>query len=152
MTEDLRYDWQAAAIRALHDARLLDLVFRAAVVHRRHHDPGEVQVCKLIAIKTGACPEDCAYCAQSSRYETDITPQALLKKETVMEIAQRARENGVSRARMGAAGREGKDAPQFDRVVDMVRDVTDMGIEVCCTLGMLNESQAKRLEEAGLYA
>ncbi|HWN95591.1 MAG TPA: biotin synthase BioB, partial [Methylomirabilota bacterium] len=126
--------------------------FRAASVHRQHHDAREMQVCKLISIKTGACPEDCAYCAQSSRYETEITPQALLKKETVMEIAQRAKENGVSRVCMGAAWREVKDGPQFDRVVDMVRDVTGMGIEVCCTLGMLNESQAKRLEEAGLYA
>jgi biotin synthase len=111
-----------------------------------------MQVCKLISIKTGACPEDCAYCAQSSRYETEITPQALLKKETVMEIAQRAKDNGVSRVCMGAAWREVKDGPQFDRVVDMVRDVTGMGIEVCCTLGMLTESQAKRLEDAGLYA
>jgi biotin synthase len=152
MTDTIRHDWTRAEIRAIHDLPLLDLVFRAATVHRAHHDAREMQVCKLISIKTGACPEDCAYCAQSSRYETEITPQALLKKETVMEIAQRAKENGVSRVCMGAAWREVKDGPQFDRVVDMVRDVTGMGIEVCCTLGMLTESQAKRLEDAGLYA
>ena len=152
MNDCIRHDWTRDEIRAIHDSPLLDLVFRAATVHREHHDAREMQVCKLISIKTGACPEDCAYCAQSSRYETEITPQALLQKETVMEIAQRAKENGVSRVCMGAAWREVKDGPQFDRVVDMVRDVTGMGIEVCCTLGMLTESQAKRLEEAGLYA
>lgn len=152
MSDTIRHDWTRAEIRAIHDSPLLDLVFRAASVHRQHHDAREMQVCKLISIKTGACPEDCAYCAQSSRYETEITPQALLKKETVMDIAQRAKENGVSRVCMGAAWREVKDGPQFDRVVDMVRDVTGMGIEVCCTLGMLTEAQAKRLEEAGLYA
>ena len=140
MTDIVRHDWTRAEIRALHDLPILDLVFRAATVYRTHHDACEMQVCKLISIKTGACPEDCAYCAQSSRYETDITPQTLLKKEAVMEIAQRAKENGVSRVCMGAAWREVKDGPQFDRVIDMVRDVTGMGLEVCCTLGMLNES------------
>ena len=152
MTDTVRHDWTRAEIRAIHDAALLDLVFRAATVHRQHHDAREMQVCKLISIKTGACPEDCAYCAQSSRYETEITPQALLQKEAVMEIARRAKEHGVSRVCMGAAWREVKDGPQFDRVLEMVRDVTGMGIEVCCTLGMLSESQAKRLEDAGLYA
>ena len=152
MTDTVRHDWTREEIRALHDSPLLDLVYRAATVLRAHHNAREMQVCKLISIKTGACPEDCSYCAQSSRYETDITPQTLLKKEAVMEIAQRAKENGVSRVCMGAAWREVKDGPQFDRVVDMVRDVTGMGIEVCCTLGMLSEGQAKRLEEAGLYA
>jgi biotin synthase len=99
MTDTVRHDWTRAEIRDIHDSPLLDLVFRAATVHRQHHDGCEMQVCKLISIKTGACPEDCAYCAQSSRYETDITPQALLNKDTVMEIARRAKENGVSRHR-----------------------------------------------------
>jgi len=111
-----------------------------------------MQVCKLISIKTGACPEDCAYCAQSARYETDIKPETLLDKAKVLEIARRAQESGVSRVCMGAAWREVKDNAQFDRVIDMVRDVTAMGLEVCCTLGMLSEHQARRLEEAGLYA
>lgn len=152
MTDTVRHDWTRAEIRALHDLPILDLVFRAATVLRAHHDAREMQVCKLISIKTGACPEDCSYCAQSSRYETDITPQTLLKKEAVKEIAARAQASGVSRVCMGAAWREVKDGPQFDRVVEMVREVTDMGMEVCCTLGMLSEGQAKRLEDAGLYA
>ncbi len=152
MTDTVRHDWTRDEIRAIYHAPLLDLVYRAATVYRAHHNSREMQVCKLISIKTGACPEDCSYCAQSSRYETDITPQALLKKESVMEIAARAKASGVSRVCMGAAWREVKDGPQFDRVVDMVRSVTDTGLEVCCTLGMLSEGQAKRLEEAGLYA
>lgn len=152
MTDTVRHDWTRAEIRAIHDSPLLDLVYRAASVHRQHHDAREMQVCKLISIKTGACPEDCSYCAQSSRYETDITPQTLLKKETVKDIAARAKANGVSRVCMGAAWRQVKDGPQFDNVVEMVREVTDMGMEVCCTLGMLTAAQAKRLEEAGLYA
>ncbi len=152
MTDTVRHDWTRAEIRALHDLPLLDLVYRAATVLRTHHNAREMQVCKLISIKTGACPEDCSYCAQSSRYETDITPEKLLSKESVKEVAARAQASGVSRVCMGAAWREVKDGPQFDRVVEMVREVTDMGMEVCCTLGMLSEGQAKRLEDAGLYA
>ncbi len=152
MTPTVRHDWTREEIRAIHDLPLLDLVFRAASVHRENHDAREMQVCKLISIKTGACPEDCSYCAQSSRYETDIKPESLLSKDSVMEIARRAKENGISRVCMGAAWREAKDNTQFDRVVDMVKDVTGMGMEVCCTLGMLTETQAKRLEDAGLYA
>lgn len=147
-----RHDWTLEEIREIHDAPLLDLVFRAASVHRRHHDAREMQVCKLISVKTGACPEDCAYCAQSARYSTGITPERLLEKEQVIEIARRAQASGVSRVCLGAAWREVKDNGQFDRVVDMVRGVTDLGLEVCCTLGMLSEAQAKRLEAAGLYA
>ncbi len=148
----IRYDWQPAEIRAIHDTPLLDLVFRAACTQRRHHQSSEVQVCKLISIKTGACPEDCAYCSQSSRYETGIEPQPLMDSGEVLNIARRARENGVSRICLGAAWREVKDNAQFDRVLEMVKGVNDLGIEVCCTLGLLTESQAKRLEAAGLYA
>lgn len=148
----VRHDWQPHEIRAIHDAPLLDLVFRAATVHRRNHDGAEVQVCKLISIKTGACPEDCSYCSQSSRYETGIEAQPLMDREKVLDIARRAKQSGVSRVCMGAAWREVKDTAQFDRVLDMVKGVNDLGIEVCCTLGMLTESQARRLEEAGLYA
>jgi len=148
----IRHDWSREEIRAIHDMPLLDLVYRAATLHRQHHDATEMQVCKLISIKTGACPEDCAYCAQSSRYETDIQPETLMDKAKVMELAQRAKEAGVSRVCMGAAWREARDNGQFERVLDMVRDVTGLGMEVCCTLGMLTEAQARRLEEAGLYA
>lgn len=152
MATSFRHDWSLEEIRGLHDSPLLDLVFRAAAVHREHHDPREMQVCRLISVKTGACPEDCAYCAQSSRYSTGIDAERMLDKPTVVEIASRAKAAGVSRVCLGAAWREVKDNGQFDRVVDMVKGVTDLGLEVCCTLGMLSEPQARRLEEAGLYA
>ena len=152
MNAALRHDWSLDDIRAIHDLPLLELVFRAAAVHRQFHNAQEMQVCKLISIKTGACPEDCAYCAQSSRYSTGIEPERLMEKEKVLEIAGRAKASGVSRVCLGAAWREVKDNGQFDRVVDMVKGVTDLGLEVCCTLGMLTETQAKRLEDAGLYA
>jgi biotin synthase len=148
----LRHDWSAQEIRAIYDTPLMDLVFRAATVHRQFHDPGEVQVCKLISIKTGGCPEDCAYCSQSSRYQTEIKPSPLMDGQQVLEIAARAKEAGVTRVCMGAAWREVRDNKQFDRVLDMVKGVTDMGLEVCCTLGMLDADQAQKLEDAGLYA
>ena len=148
----IRHDWKSEEIRAIHDQPLLDLVFRAACVHRQNHEPREVQVCKLISIKTGGCSEDCAYCSQSTRYETNVDSQPLLEKSAVLEIAQRAKENGATRVCLGAAWREARDNSQFERVLGMVEDVAAMGLEVCCTLGMLTESQAQRLEEAGLYA
>jgi len=152
MTEDIRHDWSLEELQGLHDQPLLELVFQAATVHRRHHDPREMQVSKLISIKTGACPEDCSYCAQSSRYSTGVSPEKLMDRERVLEIAGRAREAGVSRVCLGAAWRSVKDGESFDRVVDMVKGVTDLGLEVCCTLGMLTADQARRLEQAGLYA
>ena len=152
MTAELRHDWTLPQLRALHDTPVLDLVFRAAVVHRQFHDPREMQVSKLISIKTGACPEDCSYCAQSSRYSTGVGAERLMEQGKVVEIAARAKAAGVSRVCLGAAWRSVKDNDQFDRVLGMVRGVTDMGLEVCCTLGMLTESQAKKLEDAGLYA
>jgi biotin synthase len=148
----IRYDWQKEEIRAIYDTPFLELIYQAASVHRQHHNPKQIQVCKLISIKTGACPEDCSYCAQSSRYKTEVKPQALLDKETVVNIAQQAKNSGVSRVCMGAAWREVRDNSQFDQVLDMVKEVTALGLEVCCTLGMLTENQAKRLEAAGLYA
>jgi biotin synthase len=148
----LRHDWTVAEIRAVYDTPLLELVFRAATVHRAHHDAGEVQVCKLINIKSGGCPEDCAYCSQSSRYQTGVRGEPLMDKAEVLGIAQRAKDTGVTRVCMGAAWREVRDNKQFDRVLDMVRDVTALGLEVCCTLGMLTDDQARRLDEAGLYA
>ena len=147
-----RHDWTLDDVGALFRAPLLDLVFRAAAVHRRFQDAAEVQVCKLISIKTGGCPEDCAYCAQSARYQTEIKATPLMEKAEVVEIARRAKAAGASRICMGAAWREVRDGAQFDRVLEMVRAVNDLGVEVCCTLGMLNESQARRLDEAGLYA
>jgi biotin synthase len=148
----IRYDWQQAEILAIYNTPFLELIYQAASVHRQFHDPKQIQVCKLISIKTGGCPEDCSYCAQSARYKTEVKPEALLEKETVINIAKKAKESGVSRVCMGAAWREVRDNSQFDEVLDMVQDVTAMGLEVCCTLGMLTENQAKRLEDAGLYA
>ncbi|MBD2291932.1 biotin synthase BioB [Anabaena sphaerica FACHB-251] len=148
----IRYDWQQDEILAIYNTPFLELIYQAASVHRQFHNPKQIQVCKLISIKTGGCSEDCSYCAQSSRYKTEVKPEALLEKETVLKIAQKAKETGVSRVCMGAAWREVRDNSQFEEVLDMVKDVTSMGLEVCCTLGMLSANQAKRLEDAGLYA
>lgn len=152
MASELGHDWTINEIRGMFDEPLLELVFRAAAIHRQHHDPAEVQVCKLISIKTGGCPEDCAYCSQSARHQTEVSASPLMDKQEVLDIARRAKAAGVSRVCMGAAWREVRDNKQFDRVLDMVKDVTAMGVEVCCTLGMLTEDQARRLDEAGLYA
>ncbi len=152
MSVGIRYDWQKTEIQAIYNTPLLELIYQAASAHRQYHDPKQIQVCKLISIKTGGCPEDCSYCAQSSRYKTEVKPEALLEKETVVSIAQTAKLKGVSRVCMGAAWREVRDNSQFEVVLDMVKDVTAMGLEVCCTLGMLTADQAKRLEDAGLYA
>jgi biotin synthase len=148
----IRNDWTLSEIQALYDQPLLDLVFQAAAVHREHHTANEVQVCKLISIKTGGCPEDCKYCSQSSRYETEVDASALMPREEVLAIAQRAKDAGMTRVCMGAAWREVRDNKQFDRVLEMVKGVNEIGVEVCCTLGMLTEDQAHKLEEAGLYA
>ena len=152
MESEIRHNWKLEDVRALFDAPLLELVFHAATLHRKYHDPREVQVCKLISIKTGGCPEDCAYCSQSSRYQTEVKASPLMERDEVLEIARRAKEAGVSRVCMGAAWREVRDNKQFDRVLELVRQVNALGVEVCCTLGMLNEDQARRLDEAGLYA
>jgi biotin synthase len=148
----IRHDWSLREIREIHDLPLLELVFRAGTVHRQHHDPREVQVCKLISIKTGACPEDCKYCSQSVRYQTEVEPTPLMPTEDVVETARRAKAAGITRVCMGAAWRGPKDNADFDHVLDMVKQVNDMGVEVCCTLGLLREDQAKRLDDAGLYA
>jgi biotin synthase len=152
MSGVIRYDWQESEIRKIYDTPVLELIYQAASVHRQYHDPTKIQVCKLISIKTGGCPEDCSYCAQSSRYKTEVNAQALLEKETVVSIAQQAKASGVSRVCMGAAWREVRDNSQFEQVLEMVKEVTALGLEVCCTLGMLTQAQAQRLEEAGLYA
>lgn len=148
----IRHDWTLEEIQSIYARPLLELVYEAATIHRRHHDPREVQVCRLISIKTGGCPEDCAYCAQSARYQTSIQAEPLMDKQRVLEIAAKAKDAGVTRVCMGAAWRQVRDNAQFERVLEMVRQVTDMGLEVCCTLGMLSEDQARRLDEAGLYA
>jgi biotin synthase len=138
--------------RALFQRPLLDLVFHAAAVHREHHDPRAVQRCTLLSIKTGGCAEDCAYCAQSARYTTPAERESLLDRTLVRERAEAAAAAGATRFCMGAAWRQVKDGAPFERVLGMVRDVAETGMEVCCTLGMLTADQARRLREAGLTA
>lgn len=147
-----RHDWTVAEIRRIHDLPLPELLFRAQVVHREHHDPARVQMCTLLSIKTGGCPEDCGYCPQSAHYETGLERRKLLDLPAVLAAARAAKANGSSRFCMGAAWREVKDGPEFDRVLEMVRGVAELGLEVCCTLGMLTDSQAARLAGAGLTA
>ena len=120
--------------------------------HREYHATGEVQVCTLLSIKTGGCPEDCAYCPQAARYNTGVDVQALMKKEEVLAYAEKAKNAGSTRFCMGAAWREVRDNKDFDRVLEMVQGVNELGMEVCCTMGMLTEEQAKKLYDAGLYA
>jgi biotin synthase len=139
-------------VRDLYNQPILELIYQAATVHRRHHDPANVQVCTLLSIKTHGCPEDCAYCSQSVYNESNVQFEKLMDVEPVLEAAREAKAAGSSRFCMGAAWREVRDGAQFDRVLDMVRGVSDMGLEVCCTLGMLTEDQANRLKEAGLTA
>jgi biotin synthase len=148
----VRHDWTLAEVRALFDVPLLELVHRAGELHRRFHDPAEIQVCQLVSIKTGGCPEDCGYCSQSVHNDSGVRPEPLMSRDEVLRIARRAKANGVTRLCMGAAWREVKDNHQFERVLDIVRGVADTGLEVCATLGMLDADQARRLEDAGLYA
>jgi biotin synthase len=148
----LRHDWTIAQIQDIYNTPLLELVFRAASVHRQYNDTGEVQVCTLLSIKTGGCPEDCAYCPQAARYQTNVNVHALMQTGEVIEYAKKARDAGSTRFCMGAAWREVRNNRDFDRVLEMVTAVNALGMEVCCTLGMLTEEQAGRLAEAGLYA
>lgn len=139
-------------VRALYDRPLLPLLDEARKVHLQHHPDNEIQLCTLLSVKTGGCPEDCSYCPQSSKYETNVGPEKMLDVEHVIASARRAKELGSTRFCMGAAWREVKDGPAFDRVLSMVRGVKDLGLEACVTLGMLDENQAKKLADAGLDA
>ncbi len=139
-------------VAAIYRAPVLELIFRAAEVHRRHHRPGEVQVCVLLSVKTGGCPEDCGYCPQAARYQTHVTPEGLMDVAPVLDAARRAREEGATRFCMGAAWREVRDGAAFDRVLEMIRGVKQLGLEACCTLGMVTEDQARRMKAAGLDA
>lgn len=149
---DLKHDWTIEEIKEIYDKPFLELVFEAATEHREFHDPKEVQVSSLISIKTGGCPEDCAYCPQAARYHTDIKVHKLIKVEEVKAQAESAKSSGASRMCLGAAWREVRDNKDFERVLDMVKTVNGLDMEVCCTLGMVSEMQAKKLADAGLYA
>lgn len=148
----IRTDWTREEISEIYNQPILNLVYHGATVHRQYHDPQEVQVCTLLSVKTGGCPEDCAYCPQAARYHTDVKVQKLLPVEEVLQHALEAKQNGSTRFCMGAAWREVRDNRDFDKVVEMVKGVSTMGLEVCCTLGMLTPEQAQKLKDAGLYA
>ena len=151
MTE-IRNDWTREEIAAIYNKPVLELVYEGATVHRRYHDPSEVHVCTLLSVKTGGCPEDCAYCPQAARYHTDVKVHKLLEVDEVLGKAREAQAAGSTRFCMGAAWREVRDNRDFDKVIDMVKGVNGMGMEVCCTLGMLSPEQARKLKKAGLYA
>lgn len=149
---EIRNDWTREEVASIYNMPIMELIYRGATVHRRYHDPSEVQVCTLLSIKTGGCPEDCSYCPQAARYHTGITVHRLLDVEEVLARASEAKESGSTRFCMGAAWREVRDNSDFDKVIEMVKGVNALGMEVCCTLGMLTPEQARRLKEAGLYA
>ena len=144
--------WSREEIREQYSLPLPELLFRAQAIHRQHHDPCRVQVCRLLSIKTGGCPEDCAYCPQSAHYKTGVERAALLDLDEVREAAGHAKREGATRFCMGAAWRQAPVSKDFDAVLEMVRAVAELDMEVCCTLGMLTEEQAKQLKHAGLTA
>ena len=144
--------WTKDEILAIYNKPLMDLLYEAASIHRENHDANVVQVSTLLSIKTGGCPEDCGYCPQAARYHTEIEGNDLMSVSQVKAQALRAKSSGSSRVCMGAAWRNVKDGPEFDQVLEMVRTINKLDMEVCCTLGMITENQAKRLAEAGLYA
>jgi biotin synthase len=148
----IRHDWTLAEARSIHDAPLFELLDRARAAHLANHPSSEVQLCTLLSVKTGGCPEDCAYCPQSSHHETNVGPEKMLDEKEVLEAATRAKAAGSTRFCMGAAWREVKDGPAFDRVITMVKGVKALGMEACVTLGMLTPDQARRLKDAGLDA
>lgn len=152
MMNDIRHNWTTQEILDIYNKPLLELVFEAATMHRKYHDPQEVQVSSLISIKTGGCPEDCAYCPQAARYHTNVKVHKLMPVNEVVEMAKNAKTNGASRVCLGAAWRNVRDNSDFDKVCEMVKEITTMDMEVCCTLGMLTEQQAEKLANAGLYA
>jgi biotin synthase len=152
VSDDVRHDWTTESVEALYHLPFPDLLYRAQTVHLRHHDPAEVQRCTLLSIKTGGCPEDCGYCPQSAHYDTGVERRDLMDVADVAAAAEGARAAGSTRFCMGAAWREARDGEGFDRVLQMVEAVAATGMEVCTTLGMLTDAQARRLKAAGLTA
>src|SRR3989338_6383867 len=148
----LRHNWTLEEIAKIYTQPLLNLVFEAQTVHRRNFRPDEIQKSTLVSIKTGGCAEDCSYCSQSAHHKTEVPREPLIPLEVVLEEGRNAKASGSSRLCMGAAWRQVTDGPDFERVLEMVRGVSAMGMEVCCTLGMVTEGQAKKLKEAGLTA
>jgi len=150
--KNIRHNWTIAEILEVYNTPLLELIYKAQEIHREYNVASEVQVSSLLSIKTGGCAEDCSYCPQAARYNTGIEVHKLMTVSKVLEAADIAKAGGASRLCMGAAWREVRDNRDFDRVLEMVKGVNEKGMEVCCTLGMLSESQAQKLSDAGLYA
>ncbi len=148
----MRNNWRVEEIEDIYNQPMMELIFRAASVHRENNQYNEVQVCTLLSVKTGGCSEDCAYCPQAARYSTGVDVHALMQTDKVLSYARKAAEAGSTRFCMGAAWREVRDNRDFDRVLEFVQEVNKLGMEVCCTLGMLTGDQAKKLADAGLYA
>ena len=149
---NLRHDWTTTEIEKVYNLPFPKLMLKAITVHRKSHKTDEIQGCQLLSIKTGGCPEDCGYCPQSAHYNTEVDREKLLSVDKALEAAKNAKESGATRFCMGAAWRDVPDGEQFDQVVEMVKGVRDMGLEACCTLGMLREDQAEKLADAGLTA
>ena len=145
-------DWTIETALKIYELSLPDLIFKAQSIHRETFDPNAVQRSTLLSVKTGGCPENCGYCPQSAHHKTGVEKHGLLPKDIVLDEAQKAKDAGSTRFCMGAAWREVKDGKEFDHIIDLVSSVSKMGMEVCCTLGMLSESQAQRLQEAGCHA
>lgn len=149
MTMLIRHDWAIAEIRAIHDTPLLELIDRARDIHRQAHDPSSIQLCSLLSVKTGGCPEDCSYCAQSARYRA-VEPSQMLDPESIVAKARLARDRGASRFCMGAAWKGMRDGEVFENVLGLVRAIKALGIEACCSMGEVTQEQAQRLKDAGL--
>ena len=149
---EIRYDWTLAEIEAIYELPIPELLYHAQKVHRTHHVPNEVQGCSLLSIKTGGCPEDCAYCPQSAHYATGLPKAPLMGVSETLAAAAQARVEGATRFCMGAAWRSAPEGAEFERVLEMVRGVRSLGMEACCTLGMLTHDQADALAAAGLTA
>jgi biotin synthase len=149
---DLRYEWTVSEIESIYSLPLPELIFQAQVSHRKYHQPDQIQGCVLLSVKTGGCPEDCAYCPQSARYDTGVESTPMLTVEETLAAAASARAQGATRFCMGAAWRDAPHDPRFEQILEMVRGVRALGMEACCTLGMLTQDQANQLAQAGLTA
>jgi biotin synthase len=152
LVNSVRFDWTSQEIGELYHLPLPELLFRAQQVHRQFHPANEVEMCRLLSIKTGGCPEDCAYCPQSAHYDAGVERQALMPTGEIIAAARRAKIEGATRFCMGAAWRQAPQGKEFESVLESVREVAAMGMEVCCTLGMLTDAQAQQLKQAGLTA
>jgi biotin synthase len=149
---NLKFDWTMSEIETIYNLPFPELIFQAQTLHRQFHKSDEIQGCQLLSIKTGGCPEDCAYCPQSAHYKTDVNREQLLSLGKTLEAAENAKASGATRFCMGAAWRDVPEGEQFEQVLEMVKGVRGLGLEACCTLGMLTAEQAEKLAEAGLTA